>query len=365
MLIYLASNYYVIKNVYKALVRLTPAWLAWTIVLILAILSLCIILSFVARNIESNKNLKMIINTAAAYWMGLFAFLLMSFLAKDLILLLLKLIGMKVRSIRPVMAWVALLIALVISATGFISAGHVYMRDYTLDLVKVDPGHGLRIALISDLHLGAIESEKRLPDIISKVNSTHPDLVVIAGDVFDDDFDKIKDPSAVEKSLRSLNSTYGTYATLGNHDRGQSFPSMLALLENSQVTLLNEEATLIDDKFELIGRLDPRTPNVAGVGSRGHMSDLTYEKDKTIIVVDHDPGHYQEYENIDLLLSGHTHHGQIFPGNLITDLIYRVSYGHKYLEDKGFAHIVSSGTGTWGPPMRVGSRNEVVVVDIK
>ena len=216
--------------------------------------------------------------------------------------------------------------------------------------------------------LGAVNSEKRLESIVKNINNLEPDIVSIAGDIFNDDYSAIQNPEEAIDLLKSITTKYGVYASLGNHDGGSTFDEMVRFLEKSDITLLNDEHVIIDDKFILIGRLDPSPIGGFGELQRKDITDILASIDDTnmpIIVMDHTPTKLEQYsEEIDLVLAGHTHRGQIFPGSLITNAIFEVDYGH-YQKDATSPHvIVTSGVGTWGMPMRVGSNNEIVSINL-
>ncbi|RUS50874.1 serine/threonine protein phosphatase, partial [Kurthia sp. 3B1D] len=195
-----------------------------------------------------------------------------------------------------------------------------------------------------------------------------PDFILIPGDFFNDDFTAIQDPKRVSDLFKQLKATYGVYGTLGNHDGGKTFSQMVQLLEESNITLLNDEYVVIDDKLALVGRVDPSPIGGFNGLKRQDVSHLLKEIDSSMptIVLDHTPSNLEQYSNdVDLILSGHTHRGQIFPGSLITNLVFEVDYGHFQKNADSPQIIVTSGVGTWGMPMRVGTNNEIVEIYIK
>ena len=170
---------------------------------------------------------------------------------------------------------------------------------------------------------------------------------------------------AVEFS--NIKSKYGTFATLGNHDvLTKEEDTIVDILKENSITVLRDESVLINDDFYIIGR-DDITVNRYGKEDRATLEGLTKDLDssKPLIVIDHNPQYINESlnANIDLQLSGHTHKGQILPGNLVTNKIFEVDYG--YLKKDNLNVIVSSGYGTWGPPLRLGSRSEIVQIKLK
>jgi len=226
----------------------------------------------------------------------------------------------------------------------------------------------MKIVLIADLHLGDTNGEKRLEDIVQGINYLSPDIVCIVGDIFNDDFYIIRDPDRASALLRNIKSTYGIYASLGNHDGGRTLPETIDFLERSNVKLLNCEHIVIDERLVLIGRLDASPIGGFGDMRRKDFSEIMEQIDVNlpIVVMEHNPVHIDEYgDEVDLILSGHTHRGQIFPGNLITRAIYTVDYGH-YQRDASSHHvIVTQGVSTWQMPMRVGTDNEIVSIRLQ
>jgi predicted MPP superfamily phosphohydrolase len=189
--------------------------------------------------------------------------------------------------------------------------------------------------------------------------------VLIAGDFFDNDFGAIREPEKAAELLRGLKTVYGVYACFGNHDAGAPYPQMLRFLQDSHIRLLADETVLIADKLYLAGRMDGSP--IGGFGGQRRkalVEILTLEaKDLPVVVLDHNPAHLHEYgEETDLVLCGHTHKGQLFPGGLITQSMYEVDHGY-YRRDENSPHvIVTSGAGAWGPPMRVGTDSEINLI---
>ena len=220
----------------------------------------------------------------------------------------------------------------------------------------------LRIALISDLHLGYVIGEHHLEKVINAVNSTKPDLVCIAGDIFDGDAAVPAAPEALKALFLKMDSVYGVYACLGNHDAGPSYGRMLEFLSEAGVHVLRDEAVVIDGRFVLAGRRDSYPIG----GQRDKRENLTLPAkagELPVIVMDHQPGNIRDYgEETDLILCGHTHKGQMFPFNLITDAVFDVDYGYYRASVDSPQVIVTSGAGTWGPPQRVATDNEVAEI---
>ncbi|HEX3009815.1 MAG TPA: metallophosphoesterase, partial [Bacteroidales bacterium] len=194
---------------------------------------------------------------------------------------------------------------------------------------------------------------------VSLINQYNPDVILIAGDLFDRNLHTIE-RQGMESELRKLKARYGVYAVLGNHEYFGNVNKAGEIIARSGITLLKDSVVIIDNKFVLIGRDDYTNRR------RKPLQQLIANVDKNLpkILLDHQPVHLNEAQenNIDLQISGHTHNGQIFPINRIVSKIYELGYGYK---QKGNTHFyVSSGLGLWGAPLRLGTQSEIVKVQL-
>ena len=155
---------------------------------------------------------------------------------------------------------------------------------------------------------------------------------------------------------------------MGNHDGGKTLNDMMAFLERSNIRILNDEYVIIDERLALLGRLDPSPIGSFGNLRRNNTADIlaAIETGLPVVVMEHNPSAVDQYGGeTDMILSGHSHGGQIIPGNFITKAIFPVHYGY-YQKDEDSPHvIVTSGVGTWGMPLRVGTNNEIVSIALR
>jgi hypothetical protein len=220
----------------------------------------------------------------------------------------------------------------------------------------------LNAILISDIHLSSTNGDGFAEDIVKKINSLHPDIVFVAGDLVDDKASVLREKD-IGFSFRDIKSPMGVYGITGNHEYINGVDSSVNYMKELNVIPLRDSSITINHGFVIIGRED----RSRGLKKRMPLKELveSSEKNLPVILLDHTPFQLEEaMENgVDLQLSGHTHHGQMFPINLITSKIYELSQGYK---KKGKTqYYVSSGVGTWGPPVRTGSRSEIVNLKIK
>jgi len=213
----------------------------------------------------------------------------------------------------------------------------------------------LTVVFLADTHFRDAVSDRFLAELAAKVNAQKPDLVLVGGDILEGDR-RGEDTGRYERTFRKMVSTYGTFGAPGNHEHLSRLGT--GFIERAGIRMLQDEAIRIDDTLVLVGRADAhsraRKP-VAEILAAG-------PRDLPVILLSHRPSQFDEVRaaGIDLQLSGHTHHGQIFPINLITARQYDLSWGH--LEQGGAHLIVTSGVQGWGPMVRTVGASEIVVV---
>lgn len=369
---YGATNYYIGKKIFKWLQHLFPKinWIVFVIIYSCFALTTVLNLILSSTNLKVNSKVVISIVQFGEYWMGLYFYLLLFLLISDLVLF----IGRRIKRLpAPVPQSIGFHTRTVVFITVI---GLVLYGSYNANQIKETSYHiqldnhsldNLNIVQISDLHLGYINDVDFIVEIVDRINDLQPDIVLMPGDLFNGNYNSLSNPSQAIIELQKINSTYGVYASLGNHDAGQSYNEIINFIEESNIQLLNDEHIIIDNKFVLIGRKDSSPIGDQGT-VRGNVADLfdKIDTDMPVIVMDHQPANMIEYGNeVDLILSGHTHQGQMFPGNLVTNAMFTVDYGH-YQKDKDSPQvIVTSGVGTWGPPLRVGSNSEIVQIIIE
>ena len=358
-------NIYLSHRVWQFLHYIFPQFSIYTSVAFFSIMTIIMILSITN---PFNGYLRKTISFIGSYWMGIFVYLLLFFLISDILIFIIRMFNFqmpKVETLRYISGICVIALTAIVSLYGFFHANKLYIVEYDVK-IHSNNGYDMKIILISDLHLGAVGSEEKLENIVDKINEQNPDLVCISGDIFNTDFKEISNPEKAQKILCKIESKYGTYACLGNHDSGKTFELMTNFLDKANIKLLKDEYAIIDNRLILAGRLDSSPINGAGDLKRGTPDDVLEGADKNIpiVVLDHNPAHVEEYtDDVDLVLSGHTHKGQIFPASFITNAMFPVDYGY-YCTNKNVNVIVTSGVNTWGMPMRVGTNCEIVKINL-
>lgn len=252
---------------------------------------------------------------------------------------------------------------------------NVRQTDYAF---KTDKNVGsLRIALLADSHLGTTFDAEGFAKHLNRIGEQNPDVAVVVGDFADEGTTK-QDMQAACYALGKLNTKYGVFFVYGNHDKGKysngkrdfDGDELAAELTKNGVSVLEDKSVLIDDRFYIIGRQDASEETDFG-GTRADMTALTQnlDKDKFWIVLDHQPRDYasQARSGADLVLSGHTHGGQLIPLKQITELTGiggndRI-YGTEHKDSSDF--IVTSGISDWEILFKTGCFSEYVIIDIE
>lgn len=383
---YLLVNYYVLRWILRWMGACTKyfksKYFMSAFITLYILISTTPLTSFIIGKGALHRFLKQVNN----YWLGIFLYIIFFIFIMDVARFILKHIhfsGCASLSSRKVFVTAGAITAVLIITTsvyGILNARQMYVTSYDLSVDKsCEAGDSLKIVLVADLHLGYSVGEWKTKQMVNKINSLDADLVCIAGDIFDNDYDAVKEPDKIRDLLKTIKSTYGVYACYGNHDLNEKIlagftfksddpsqkndPRMAKMLTDAGITLLNDEAILIDNAFYVMGRDDASRSKKLGE-SRMSPKELLdgLDQSKPVIVIDHQPKELQELADAgaDVVLGGHTHDGQMFPGNLMVDLMWENSCG--YIKKDGMHSIVTSGVGIWGPNMRVGTKSEIVEV---
>ncbi len=257
---------------------------------------------------------------------------------------------------------VLLAAAILITAAGYVNALHTETTRYDITVRTSNMETGtLNIVMVSDTHFGALYDANDLRVLVESINALSPDLVVFTGDVVDRSYLTLNNAKTYQHEFSKLDARYGIYACMGNHEGFYGSAAMRQFFANTPVILLEDESIVIDDALVLIGRQDAYNLN------RATMQALMAGVDENlpVIVLDHQPDSLDEeaQAGVSLVLSGHTHGGQVFPMTLLSGLFDDVSYG---LAQVGDMHVVvSSGYGAWGTPVRLGTNREIVEIVLR
>lgn len=268
--------------------------------------------------------------------------------------------------------YTAIILSLLSLLCGWYLDHHVWEKEYTFYTSKLK--EPLKIVMFADSHIGTTFKADVFVKHLKSMQAHNPDMVIIAGDYIDDDTKK-DDMIASTKALGKMQTKYGVYFVFGNHDegyygkeyRGYSGLDLVKELKKNGVNVLVDDVKLLNNEIYIVGRKDASAEKERR-GGRLTMADLTrpLDKSKYIITIDHQPNDYkaQTEAKVDLVLSGHTHGGQLFPLNQVgkwigaNDLIY----GHEKRDKTDF--IVTSGISDWSIKFKTGTKSEYVIINL-
>ncbi len=298
-----------------------------------------------------------LIYAAASIVMGFLLYLLLSVAVVDLVSLFAK-------SVPRLLGISALSLAILVTVAGIVNAQ--YRRISEVEIPMKGLKTELKAAHLSDIHIGHFWGQKTLQRIVDKTNAEKPDVVFITGDLFDG---RIRLNSESLAPLKQLNAP--VYFVEGNHDGYSGASEIKEMLREIGITVLENEVTHFN-QIQIIGldhmRADDGDPAMHGTGSkptmRSVLDELNIFPGKPTVLLHHSPDgiEYANQHGVDLYLAGHTHNGQLFPFNFVVRMIYKYNKGlHNY---KGTRIYTSQGVGTFGPPMRVGTKCEIVILKL-
>lgn len=385
--VYILINIYFIRWLLKWLKACSASashpWIKYPVIVIYIFFASSMLTGFLLPHCPLERLLKRIGN----YWYGVTLYTALTIIIADIIRNILKrcrfIDHKKLHSRKTFVISGALCLAIIsaVSLYGVINARIIRTTRYEISVDKPSNLKQLNIVLIADLHMGYNIGCSQIRQTVEKINACNPDLVVMAGDIFDNDYDALENPDELIEILSGIKSKYGVYACYGNHDikekvlagftfkdpddKPESDTRMDEFLEKAGITLLRDEYVLIDDSFYLYGRPDAKRPG-RGITQRKTAEELVSGLDlsKPIIVLDHEPRELGELSEagVDIDLCGHTHDGQLFPLNIINSFIWENSCG--YLKKGDMSNIVTSGVGLYGPFMRVGTIPEICSIKV-
>lgn len=249
--------------------------------------------------------------------------------------------------------------ATALSARSIYEARFVQLEKVSVKLKNLKQSY--KIVQLSDIHIGGLIDTKFIKSIVQRVNALKPDIVVITGDLIDLDVAYAKNSL---DTLREINSTYGTYFIVGNHEYFHNIEKIIESVKSLGIRVLENENVYIGEEgigFNLAGVYD-----IMGYRTDTYKPDLSkaldgVKKSPTILLA-HQPRYIQEVKNgVDLMLSGHTHGGQLYPFRFLVQLQQPYISGlHQHNENLQI--YVNKGTGFWGPPMRLGASSEITEI---
>lgn len=294
---------------------------------------------------------------ASAVWMGFLSFLFLAAVLAWTVFGVANLAGLAVNFHRIVQILFA--IAATVGLFGLFNASWTRITRIRVRLEKLpETWRGRKAALVSDIHLGHVRNRNFLQRLVAKILREEPDLIFIAGDLYDG---TAIDAHRAAEPLHQLTAPHGVYFVAGNHEQFGDDAKYLTAVEAAGVRVLKNERVTVDG-LQIVGV--PYRSATSNGDLASTLRDVPLDRERASILLTHAPDHPEiaEAAGFSLQLSGHTHLGQFIPWSWMARRVYRqFVYG---LSRIGKMQVfTSSGAGTWGPPLRLGSNPEIVVLE--
>lgn len=347
--VYLGGNTYIFYRGAQALSGL-PGGIKISLAVLFWLAALSIIGTMLTRNIKMPVFLSHAMYEVGTGWLIFILYMVLFLLAFDLL---------KLCRVPFNYGFIlSLIFTVVLLGYGYYNYRHpkTNIINIALDKPLADDAKPVKIVAVSDLHLGNGTGKTALKRYVKMINEQNPDLILIAGDLIDNSVVPLYTENMMEE-LSELKAPLGIYMVPGNHEYISGIKASARFIQDTPIQLLRDSVVTLPNGMQLIGR-DDRS-NTARRSLQELMAGI--DKSNPIILLDHQPYKLTESEaaGVDLQFSGHTHRGQVWPMNWVTDHIYEQSHGYRQW---GNSHIyVSSGLSLWGPPFRIGTESDMAV----
>lgn len=349
--VYLAGNGYLFLRVWQSMSCL-PMWGKVIVAMLFWVAAFSLFAAIGLRDVQVSDLLLRWMYGIGSIWMAFLLYMV-------LLLAVFDVAGIFVPALKHSLLF-ALPLTLCILCGGYINYRSPRVEHICISLDEHHEVSPVRIAAISDVHLGYGTGVSALRRYVKLINSLNPDLVLIAGDLIDNSVRPLLDEPYAEV-LAELKAPMGIYMVPGNHEYISGIDACVEFLADTQVRLLRDSVVTLPEGLQIIGRDDMSNRN------RKPLEELIEGADSTMpmIVLDHQPYNLAGTDSlgVDIQISGHTHRGQIWPLNWLTDCIFEQSHGYRKWTH---SHIyVSSGLSLWGPPFRIGTHSDMAIIEIK
>ena len=349
--VYLAGNGYLFLRVWQSMSCL-PMWGKVIVAMLFWLAAFSLFAAIGLRDVQVPDLLLRWMYGIGSIWMAFLLYMV-------LLLAVFDVAGIFVPALKHSLLF-ALPLTLCILCGGYINYRSPRVEHICISLDEHHEVSPVRIAAIRDVHLGYGTGVSALRRYVKLINSRNPDLVLIAGDLIDNSVRPLLDEPYAEV-LAELKAPMGIYMVPGNHEYISGIDACAEFLADTQVRLLRDSVVTLPEGLQIIGRDDMSNRN------RKPLEELIEGADSTMpmIVLDHQPYNLAGTDSlgVDIQISGHTHRGQIWPLNWLTDCIFEQSHGYRKWTH---SHIyVSSGLSLWGPPFRIGTHSDMAIIEIK
>lgn len=349
-IVYIGANVYLFWRLWYALSWM-PMWGKVVVTMLFWIAAFALFAAIGLRQMPMPEALSRSLFRVGSVWMVFLLYMVMLLVVFDLVKLFLPAMGHTLLYALPIACGLLLY--------GYINYKHPHVERLDIALDKEMSGSAIKVVAVSDLHLGYGTGLSALNDYVEMINAERPDLILIAGDLIDNSLKPLRQ-APFDSLLSELKAPLGIYMVPGNHEYISGMEESEEYLKHTPIALLSDSIVTLPNGVQIIGR-DDRSNR-----KRKSLEDLMSQANpqRPIIVLDHQPYHLAKVDSlgVDIQLSGHTHHGQVWPLSIVTDHLYEQSHGYRKWNN---SHIwVSSGLSLWGPPFRIGTNSDMAVMEI-
>ena len=352
-ILYVAGNVYISIRGWQALPHL-PIGVKVALSFFYWICVLSLFGAFLFRGLDMPATLAQIISRVGTGWLVFTLYMVLALLLFE---------ALRVLNI-PIRHSFLFSFALVVCVLGYGYYRYQHPDTKVINMVinkDIDTGdtRPFRVVAISDVHLGYGTGKRMLARYVDRINAERPDLVLIGGDLIDNDATPLFQ-THMEEELSRVNAPMGIYMVPGNHEYISGIEACERFIARTPITLLRDSVVVLPNGIQIVGRDDRSDKRRQSV----RQLTETLDKSRPILLLDHQPYDLAltTQAGVDLQFSGHTHRGQVWPLSWLVDRMFELSYGMKRVGD--CVIYVSSGLSLWGPPFRIGTNSEMVVFNL-
>ena len=349
-IVYLLGNAYVFCRLWS-LMSCLPLWGKVCCSILFWLMSLLFIAVIMMRNVAMPQWLAKVMYIGGSSWLVVVLYMVLAFVITDVLRLFVPMASHGY-------LW-ALCATLILLSYGYYNYRCPKVEQIEISLNKPLKVDSLKVVAVSDIHLGLGTGKMTLKRYVELINKQNPDVVLIAGDLIDNSIKPVVE-NHMEEELNAINAPMGVYLVPGNHEYISGIEVCEDFLAKTNIKLLKDSIVELPCGVQIAGRDDKFNRRRMSLVHIVEKIDAT----KPIIMIDHQPYEVAKKDSlgVDIQISGHTYHGQVWPLNLLVDRMYEQSHGYKKWSN---SHVyVSSGLSLWGPPFRIGTRSDMAVITI-
>lgn len=349
---YLCGNVYIFIRALQALSSLSLMWkMVFSLCYWLAALAL--VFSMFFRHVELPETFSQGLFTVGSVWLVFTLYMVLALLATDIARLFLP-------TLKPYGFFLSAGFTACLLIYGYVNYKHPDINRLEISLEKPLQGGPMKVVAISDVHLGNGTRKPQLKKFVEMINAENPDLIIIGGDLIDNSLVPLYQQHMTEE-LNQLKAPMGIYLAPGNHEYISGMEECERFLKDTPIRLLRDTVVTLPNGLQLIGRDDRSNRRRLPIAEMMKKADTS----RPTLLLDHQPYEVAKKDSlgIDIQFSGHTHRGQVWPMSLLVDNMYEQSHGYRKWPH---SHVyVSSGLSLWGPPFRIGTDSDMVVMVIR